>query len=71
MAKKEVNNKISFYPFLFEIGYSISVPLIIFVLLGIWLDKKLDSWHLFLFLGIGLSLFSSTYAIYKTIKKVK
>lgn len=70
MGKKEKKLNQILYPFLFEIGYRISIPLILFVVLGVWLDKKFAAPNIFLFTGIFISLFTSSYAIYKTIKKV-
>lgn len=59
------------YKYFLEIGFQISLPLVFFVVLGVWLDKKLDTGHTLLFSGIGLSLFASFYAIKKSIDKLK
>jgi F0F1-type ATP synthase assembly protein I len=55
---------------LLAIGWEISIPLVIFVLLGVFLDKKLNTGHTLLISGIFLSLFTSSYAIYKNIKNI-
>ncbi len=59
------------YGYSLEIGFRISVPLLLFILLGVWMDKEFHTGHLFLFLGIGLSLFTSAYGIKKTIDNLK
>jgi F0F1-type ATP synthase assembly protein I len=64
-------SKWGYAPMLLEVGFEISLPLVAFVLVGIWLDRKLNTGHLFLFVGIGLSLISSTAALYDTYKKIR
>lgn len=62
---------INFFPMLIEVGFDISIPLVAFVLLGVWLDEQLHTGHLMLFTGIGISLLSSTMALYKAYKKIR
>ena len=69
MAKKSSNY--AFVPIMLEVGFEISIPLVVFVILGVWLDNKLHTPHLFLFGGILLSLVSSTLALYDTYKKIR
>jgi hypothetical protein len=69
MAKK--SNKWGYAPILLEVGFEISIPLVVFVILGVWLDNKFHTPHLFLFGGIFISLISSTMALYDTYKKVR
>lgn len=67
---KNHKEQTSIYPFLLEIGFRISIPLVLFVILGAWVDKALNTTPIFVFLGIFLSLFSSTYGIYRVYKKL-
>ena len=72
MANETVQKEgIHFIPMIIEVGFDISIPLLLFVLLGVWADKQFHSSHFFLFLGIGLSLFSSSMALYKAYKKLR
>jgi|GEM_PF-1992302 len=63
----------SFNPYMYtlEIGFRISIPLVAFMLLGIWLDKRLGTGHTMLFVGIGLSLLTSVYGIKQMIDNMK
>ena len=69
--KPEAKKGVTFVPILIEVGFDISIPLVIFILIGVWLDKQFHAGHLFLFSGIALSLFSSSAAIYKAYKKIR
>jgi F0F1-type ATP synthase assembly protein I len=52
-----------------QLGYSITIPLIVLALLGRFLDKKFNTSPWLLLAGIFLSLIVSTFAVYsKTIK---
>jgi hypothetical protein len=70
MAEKKDKN-FNLYAYTLEIGFRISIPLIIFILAGIWFDKKLGTGHLCLFAGIGLSLSTSAYGIKQTIDNLR
>lgn len=50
-----------------KIGLVITIPLIGFLLLGILLDKKLDTFPIYLILGIVTGLISAIYMVYKVI----
>lgn len=65
--KKEI--KISVPSILLEIGFEISVPLVIFVILGVYIDRRLNTLPLFLLLGIFISLLTTTFALTKVMKK--
>ncbi|KKQ95287.1 MAG: protein of unknown function with transmembrane region [candidate division CPR2 bacterium GW2011_GWC1_39_9] len=56
-------------PIFMEIGWRISLPLVGMVIVGNWLDKKLQTEPIFIFIGIFLSLFTSSYSIFRMIKK--
>jgi len=66
----KIISKIAVYSSLFEVGWRVSIPLVLFVVLGSFLDKKFASSPLFLFLGIFFSLFTSGYGIYKVYKGI-
>lgn len=53
-----------------ELGYIIALPLIILMLIGRWLDETLGTKVLFTILGLLLALVSSTYIIYRKIKRL-
>lgn len=57
-------------PWVLEFGADIAIPLIIFVLLGKWLETKYNT-KLFIIVGIFLALGTSTYIIGKTINKIR
>ncbi len=61
--------KDSFNPYMYtlEMGFRISIPLILFVIAGVWLDRKLGTGHWLLLAGVTLSLVTSVYGIKKTI----
>ncbi|HBG81462.1 TPA: hypothetical protein DDW69_01330 [candidate division CPR2 bacterium] len=69
MKKEKSNNLIVAFQ-LFEIGYRISIPLVVLILVGNVMDKRFGTKPLFILLGIFVSLFTSSYAIYKSIKKI-
>jgi len=48
-----------------ELGYSIALPLVIFALLGRWLDKKLATSPWLFLLGIILAVAISSFLVYK------
>ncbi len=66
MDKNVENNKPwSAIKFAWELGYSIIVPLVVFALLGRFLDKKLGTAPWALLSGIVLSIIATSYIIYK------
>ena len=68
--KSDIGSTISLWGVASEIGYKLSIPLLVLMLAGIYLDKKLNIAPLFTILGIILALGSSTYMIYDMIKRV-
>jgi F0F1-type ATP synthase assembly protein I len=48
-----------------QLGYTISVPIVVLALLGRWADKKLGTSPWLLLGGILLSILLSSWAIYK------
>lgn len=53
-----------------EIGLNLAIPLLIFMLIGIKIDKALNTTPLFMLAGILLSASISSYLIYRMIKRV-
>lgn len=54
--------------FAFEVGSAIAIPLVVFALGGRVLDRNFDTGHLFLIVGLLLSLISTGIIIYKKVK---
>lgn len=55
-----------------QLGYTIAIPVVVFALLGRFLDKKLDTSPLLLLVGIFASIAVSSVGIYrKTIAILK
>lgn len=48
-----------------ELGYSIAIPLIVLAIGGRFLDKKLGTSPWLLLIGILISIFISSYMVYK------
>ncbi len=53
-----------------EIGVIISLPLVMFGLLGRFADKKFNSYPWFLLLGCVVSLAISSFLVYKKVSKI-
>ncbi len=51
-----------------NLGFQIAIPLVIFVLLGHWLDERFGTQPWFLLGGIALSLVITTLAMIRKIK---
>jgi len=54
----------------FQFGYTITIPLVILVLLGRFLDKKFDSSPIFILAGIIISVIISGIALVLKMKKI-
>ena len=54
-----------------QLGFSIALPLILFIVLGIFADKKLGTMPLFTIVGVLLSLVVSVMQIYQIIKSTQ
>lgn len=52
------------------LGYRIAVPIVIFGLLGRFLDTKLGTSFVFLLVGIFFALGISSYLIYRELKEI-
>jgi F0F1-type ATP synthase assembly protein I len=74
MDKNEKNNQkiSSALSLAWELGYTIAIPLVVFALIGRFLDKNLGTSPWLLLVGIILSIIISTFAIYyKAVKIIK
>ena len=67
---KEAMTTAELVSFAFEIGYTISIPILLLVLGGRLLDKNLGTTPLFMITGLLISVFSTGYIIYKKTKKL-
>ncbi|OGI17843.1 MAG: hypothetical protein A3J63_01235 [Candidatus Moranbacteria bacterium RIFCSPHIGHO2_02_FULL_40_12b] len=71
MEKKENPENIkSAWSLAWELGYSIAIPIVLFALLGRFLDKKLDTSPWLLLSGILISISASSYMVYKKTIKI-
>ncbi len=50
------------------IGWYIATCIILGVGVGIWLDRQVDSWFAFTFLGLGLGLVLAFYGLYRMLQ---
>ncbi len=51
----------------FQMGYTIVIPLVIFTVAGVFLDRYFKTSPLFLFIGLIISIVASTIGVYKTV----
>jgi len=61
----KTDNSASVLSLAFELGYLITLPIVILALLGRMLDKKMDSSPWFLLVGIIISIVVTTYLVYR------
>ncbi|HOI59697.1 MAG TPA: AtpZ/AtpI family protein [Candidatus Pacearchaeota archaeon] len=50
-----------------KIGLLVSIPLIGFLLLGVWIDTKFNTFPIYLIAGIVVGLASAVFLVYKVI----
>lgn len=71
---KEVGEKTGFdfnaYRLVFEVGYMVAIPLVLFALGGRYLDNKLGTAPWLLLTGIVVSIFITSFIVYKKVKKI-
>lgn len=53
-----------------ELGYMIAIPIVIFALIGRFADRFFDTSPWLLLIGILISIFTSTWLIYRKVKEV-
>lgn len=54
----------------FQLGFTIILPILIGVLSGVWLDKKMLTSPLFTLIGVGLGILVSVIAVWDDIKNL-
>ena len=54
-----------------QLGFTISIPLVLFILLGLWADKRWGTLPLFTILGVILSLIFTVYEMMRIIKSTQ
>ena len=72
MENNKKQNPWSAVSFAWELGYSISIPLVIFTLGGRFLDRKFETSPWLLLTGLFVSIIITLYIVYqKTMKIIK
>ncbi len=66
----ESSKKIKVWSLAFQIGYTIAIPIIVFALIGRFADKYLNTSPIFLLLGILISIFVSSFIVYKKVGEI-
>jgi len=69
--KKKKQDKFNFYysiSLVGQVGWTVAVPLIVFILIGVFLDKQFGTKPAFIFAGLGLGILVSFYSLYKLLK---
>ncbi len=54
-----------------QLGFAVSVTAVLFVFGGHWLDKKLDTAPIFLWLGAGLGLLASLLLVWQIVRPLR
>lgn len=68
MSGKSNNNNLAVAMGLgLELGFMIALPIVGFMLLGLWLDKKIDTMPLFALIGLVIGLISAIVEVVKVI----
>jgi len=65
-----MDKNINIWSFAWELGYSISLPIVIFALAGRFLDRKFDTSPWIMLIGILVSIMISSHIVYKKTIKV-
>lgn len=69
-VQEEERKTWSLVGFAWDLGYSIAIPLILFVVGGVFIDRELESSPMFLLTGVFFSIFLSSMTIYKKTKSI-
>jgi len=67
MAKKN-SAKLQALTLVGQVGYTVAIPLLVFIALGAFLDDRLSTGPLFLLLGLALGMLVSFYSLYRLLK---
>lgn len=68
-AKEPIVNW-SVYSLVFEVGYTIAIPLVLCAVGGRYLDKMLNTSPWLLLFGIIISIFISSFLVYRKVSKI-
>ena len=66
--KKQDKPQFKTAPIALEVGFSIAMPIVIFALIGRFIDNQFGTSPVVLLVGIGLSVFVSSYIIWRKMK---
>lgn len=69
-ANEEKAKEFSAWALAFELGYQIAIPLVVFALAGRFADKYFDTSPWLLLLGILISIFVSSFIVYKKVSEI-
>ncbi len=58
------------FGFALDLGYTIAIPAVLFGLLGGYLDKRMGSSPLYLFLCLGFAFFISFMIVWRKVKEI-
>ena len=58
------------YRLVFEVGYTVAIPLVLFAAGGRYLDKLFDTSPWLLLVGIIISIFVSSFLVYRKVSKI-
>lgn len=69
---KNSNDKINFNAlrFAWDLGFTVAVPLVLLLLLGLYLDRKFSTAPLFVLASVIFSVVISSFSIYRIVMKV-
>ncbi len=70
MENSKKNTGVNLVEIGLQFGIIIALPLILFIGLGFWLDKKYGTVPLFIIIGLFLALAISAYGLYKRIREI-
>ena len=66
-GKSSIDMGLEALGFVFQLGLTMAVPILLGVLLGNWLDRQFDAGKIFFFLLAGLGVFLGFYIAYRQI----
>lgn len=70
LPPKKEPSVFNLYSLVFEVGYTIAIPLVLFAIAGRYLDKTFETSPWLLLSGIVLSIFVSSFIVYKKVIKI-
>ena len=73
MSNKRQNEELDYlnaFALLTQTGLTLAIPIIIGIVAGRWIDRSMDSGHLFLFVFLAIGLVVGFYGAYREFKRV-